>query len=404
MPGHIAGTSGRPLLHPSPSNLPTLQKVLFIDRDGTLALEPPDEQLDSPAKLRFYPEVFRYLGRVARETDYRLVMVTNQDGLGTDAFPEDTFWPTHELLLRAFESEGVRFEEVIIDRTFAREGALTRKPHTGLLTHYLEGAGTVYDLKGSFVIGDRLTDMKLAENLGCGGILIGNAGLGDGELAPQVEGAAAPSALALRTDHWRDVHAFLRKQNRRTVHHRKTNETDILVSLDLAGEGRADIETGLHFFDHMLDQIARHGGIDLAITARGDLHIDEHHTVEDTGLALGEAFAKTLGDKRGLMRYGFALPMDDAEAQVSIDFGGRPWLVWDADFKRERVGDVPTEMFSHFFKSFSDACKCNLNVRCAGDNEHHKIEAIFKAFARAIRMAVQVDLEDEGLPTTKGVV
>ena len=398
--------------------LPNLQKVLFIDRDGTLALEPPDQQLDSPAKLHFYPEAFRYLGRVARETDFRLVMVTNQDGLGTDAFPEDTFWPTHELLLRAFAGEGVRFDEVIIDRTFAREGALTRKPNTGLLTHYLEGSGATYDLANSYVIGDRLTDMKLAENLGCGGILIGYGGLGDEEsdgatTDPSATAATPPGdsarddgtkAIALRTDHWRDVHAFLRKQARRTTHHRKTNETDILVSLDLHGEGRADVATGLHFFDHMLDQIARHGGIDLAITARGDLHIDEHHTIEDTGLALGEAFAKTLGDKRGLMRYGFALPMDDAEAQVSIDFGGRPWLVWDATFSREKVGDVPTEMFSHFFKSFSDAAKCNLNMRCAGDNEHHKIEAIFKAFARAIRMAVRVDLQDEGLPTTKGVV
>lgn len=393
-----------------------MQKLLFLDRDGTLALEPADQQLDSPTKLRFYPEVFRYLGRVARECDYRLVMVTNQDGLGTDAFPEDSFWPTHELLLRAFESEGVRFEEVVIDRTFAREGTLTRKPHTGLLTHYLEGAGGEYDLANSFVIGDRLTDMQLASNLGCGGILIGYGELGDGEVGKlereKLEsdgrdaraGTGDRGVIALRTDHWREVHAFLRKQNRRTTHHRKTNETDILVSLDLHGEGRADVSTGLHFFDHMLDQIARHGGIDLAITARGDLHIDEHHTIEDTGLALGEAFAKTLGDKRGLMRYGFALPMDDAEAQVGIDFGGRPWLVWDAEFRREKVGDVPTEMFSHFFKSFSDACKCNLNVRCEGQNEHHKIEAIFKAFARAIRMAVRVDLEDEGLPTTKGVV
>ena len=381
-----------------------MQKVLFIDRDGTLALEPDDQQLDSPAKLVFYPEVFRYLGRVARETDYRLVMVTNQDGLGTDNFPEETFWPTQELLLRAFEGEGVVFDEVIIDRTFASEGALTRKPHTGLLTHYLEGD---FDLANSFVIGDRLTDMKLAENLGARGILIGYDGLGDQELQSeklQSEKLESHLPVALRTEHWRDIHTFLRKQNRRTVHHRKTNETDIHVSLDLAGEGRANIATGLHFFDHMLDQIARHGGIDLDIMAEGDLHIDEHHTVEDTGLALGEAFAKTLGDKRGLMRYGFALPMDDAEAQVSVDFGGRPWIVWDVEFARERVGDLPTEMVFHFFKSFSDAAKCNLNVRCRGDNEHHKIEAIFKAFARAIRMALQVDFEDEGLPTTKGVV
>ena len=373
-----------------------MPKVLFIDRDGTLAHEPADQQLDCPTKLIFYPEVFRYLGRIARECDYRLVLVTNQDGLGTDSFPEDTFWPTQELVLRAFAGEGVHFDEVIIDRTFAHEGALTRKPHTGLLTHYLTGD---FDLANSFVIGDRLTDMQLAQNLGARGILIGYQGLGDGEAA-----ARAGLPIALDTQHWREIHAFLRKQARHTVHHRKTNETDIRVSLDLQGEGRANISTGLHFFDHMLDQIARHGGIDLEIAARGDLHIDEHHTVEDTGLALGEAFAKTLGDKRGLMRYGFALPMDDAEAQVSVDFGGRPWIVWDAEFRRERVGDLPTEMVFHFFKSFSDAAKCNLNVRCTGDNEHHKIEAIFKAFARAIRMALRVDLEDEGLPTTKGVV
>ncbi len=376
-----------------------MQKVLFIDRDGTLALEPADQQLDAPEKLVFYPEVFRYLGRIARETDYRLVLVTNQDGLGTGSFPEETFWPTQDLMMRSFASEGVHFDEVIIDRTFAHEGAATRKPGTALLMKYFGGD---YDLARSYVVGDRLTDMQLAQNLGARGILLGATGLGELEVTASAK--TLDETIALRTAHWREVHGFLRKQARRTVHHRKTNETDILISLDLAGEGRAQISTGLHFFDHMLDQIARHGGIDLDIVAKGDLHIDEHHTVEDTGLALGEAFAKTLGDKRGLMRYGFALPMDDAEAQVSVDFGGRPWLVWNADFRRERVGDVPTELFSHFFKSFSDAAKCNLNVRCGGDNEHHKIEAIFKAFARAIRMALQVNLEDEGLPTTKGVV
>jgi len=370
--------------------------ILFIDRDGTLALEPDDQQLDAPEKLVFYPEVFRYLGRIARETDYQLVLVTNQDGLGTDSFPENTFWPTHELLMRTFSGEGIEFDEVIIDRTFARDNQPTRKPGTALLTHYLEGE---YDLESSFVIGDRLTDIQLAKNLGAQGILIGYQGLGDAEAE-----ARAGLPIALDTQHWREIHAFLRKQNRATQHRRTTKETDIEISLDLSGEGRGNISTGLHFFDHMLDQIARHGGVDLDITAEGDLHIDEHHTIEDTGLALGEAFAKTLGDKRGLMRYGFALPMDDAEAHVSIDFGGRPWLVWDAHFSREKVGDVPTEMFSHFFKSFSDAARCNLNVRCTGDNEHHKIESIFKAFARAVRMAVQVDLEDEGLPTTKGIV
>ena len=379
-----------------------MQQVLFIDRDGTLALEPDDQQLDAPEKLVFYPEVFRYLGRIVRECDYRLVLVTNQDGLGTESFPEETFWPTHELMLRALQSEGIRFDEVIIDRTFARDQAPTRKPGTALLTHYLTGD---YDLARSFVIGDRLTDMQLASNLGARGILLGASGLGDEELSDAAFEAlrAGPDAtIALATDHWREVHRFLRKQQRATHHRRTTNETDICVALDLDGEGRAEISTGLHFFDHMLEQIARHGDVDLEIDARGDLHIDEHHTVEDTGLALGEAFAKTLGDKRGLMRYGFALPMDDAEAQVSIDFGGRPWLVWDATFARERVGDVPTELFSHFFKSFSDAARCNLNVRCAGDNEHHKIEAIFKAFAKAVRMAVRVDYAKEGLPSTKG--
>ncbi|MFK8055273.1 MAG: bifunctional histidinol-phosphatase/imidazoleglycerol-phosphate dehydratase HisB [Saprospiraceae bacterium] len=374
-----------------------MQQVLFIDRDGTLALEPDDQQLDAPEKLVFYPEVMRYLGRIARETNYRLVMVTNQDGLGTDSFPETTFWPTHELMLRALAGEGIEFDEVIIDRTFARDNKPTRKPGTALLTHYMEGD---YDLANSFVLGDRLTDMKLAANLNAQGILIGYSGLGDEELAQETVGLP----IALKTQSWSEIHGFLRKQQRTTSHRRTTKETDISIRLDLDGEGRGEISTGLNFFDHMLDQIARHGDIDLELTAKGDLHIDEHHTIEDTGLALGEAFAKTLGDKRGLMRYGFALPMDDAEAQVSVDFGGRPWMVWDADFKREKVGDMPTEMFSHFFKSFSDAAKCNLNVRCTGDNEHHKIEAIFKAFAKAVRMAVRMDLDKEGLPTTKGVV
>lgn len=374
-----------------------MQQILFIDRDGTLALEPDDQQLDSPQKLIFYPEVLRYLGRIARETNYRLVMVTNQDGLGTDSFPEMTFWPTHELMLRTLAGEGIEFDEIIIDRTFAKDNKPTRKPGTMLLSHYIAGD---YDLPNSFVIGDRLTDMKLAANLNAKGILIGYNGLGDEELAQETKDLP----IALKTNAWADIHGFLRKQQRTTSHRRTTKETDISIKLDLDGEGRAEISTGLHFFDHMLDQIARHGDIDLELTAKGDLHIDEHHTIEDTGLALGEAFAKTLGDKRGLMRYGFALPMDDAEAQVSVDFGGRPWLVWDATFKREKVGDMPTEMFSHFFKSFSDAAKCNLNVRCTGDNEHHKIEAIFKAFAKAVRMAVRLDLEKEGLPTTKGVV
>ena len=375
------------------------QPVLFVDRDGTLALEPPDQQLDAPEKLVFYPGVMRALGRICRELDFRLVMVTNQDGLGTASFPERTFWPTHELMLRTLAGEGIRFDEVFIDTTFAREGAATRKPNTGLLTDYLVPGA--YDLAGSYVIGDRLTDMALAQNLGCHGILIGASGLGDEELSSSRD---LDDVIALRTVDWDDVHAFLRKRRRRTERRRTTKETDIRVALDLEGDGAAAIDTGLKFFDHMLEQIARHGAIDLEIEARGDLEVDEHHTVEDTAITLGEAFAAALGDKRGLARYGFALPMDDCEAHVSVDFGGRPWLVWEADFGRERVGDVPTELFHHFFKSFSDAARCNLNVRATGANEHHKIEAIFKAFARAVRMGVGVDLGGEGLPTTKGVV
>ena len=375
-----------------------MQAVLFIDRDGTIILEPEDQQIDHLEKFSLYPEVIRYLGRIARETSFKLVMVTNQDGLGTASYPEENFWPLQDLLIRSLASEGIHFEEIIIDKTFASEGAPTRKPGTALLGAYLDGST---DLSRSFVIGDRLTDMQLAKNLGCKGILIGAAGLGDHELAAEALGELE-SHIALQTHAWSDIHAFLRKSNRATIHRRTTSETDISIALDLHGEGRSRVSTGLHFFDHMLEQIARHGGIDLEINAKGDLHIDEHHTIEDTGIALGEAFARCLGDKRGLMRYGFALPMDDAEAQVSIDFGGRAWLVWDAQFHREKVGDMPTEMFSHFFKSFSDAARCNLNIRCRGENEHHKIEAIFKAFARAIKMAVQLNFEDEGLPSTKG--
>ena len=378
------------------------QPVLFVDRDGTLALEPADQQLDSPEKLVFYPGVMRALGRIRRETDYRLVMVTNQDGLGTASFPDETFWPTHELLLRTLAGEGIAFDEVFIDTTFAAEGAPTRKPGTGLLGDYL--APGAYDLAASFVVGDRLTDMALARNLGCGGILVGATGLGDDELDAGEGEGDLDGVIALRTDSWDEIHAFLRRRNRRAERHRVTKETDIRVALDLEGHGAGRVDTGLKFLDHMLDQIARHGAIDLDVTARGDLEVDEHHTVEDTAIALGEALRAALGDKRGLARYGFALPMDDSEAHVSVDFGGRPWLVWEAEFRRERVGDVPTELFPHFFKSLSDAARCNLRVRAVGDNEHHKIEAIFKAFARAVRMAVRVDVADEGLPTTKGVV
>ncbi|WP_199137430.1 bifunctional histidinol-phosphatase/imidazoleglycerol-phosphate dehydratase HisB [Pedobacter sp. ASV12] len=377
-----------------------MKNVLFIDRDGTLALEPEDEQVDSFAKLQFYPKSLYYLAKIAHELDFELVMVTNQDGLGTSSHPEENFWPVHNFLINTFAGEGVVFSDVVIDRTFARDNAPTRKPGTALLGKYLTGD---YDLANSYVIGDRLNDVLLAKNLGAKAIYLRqNDALGANEGMDKLESLA--DVIALETKNWEDIYTFLRAGARKVSHQRKTNETDINIELDLDGTGKANIHTGLHFFDHMLDQIARHGGMDLEISAKGDLHIDEHHTIEDTGIALGEAFAKAIGNKLGIERYGFCLPMDDCLAQVAIDFGGRSWMVWEADFKREKVGDMPTEMFFHFFKSFSDAAKCNLNIKAEGDNEHHKIEAIFKAFAKAIKMAIKRDAEKMVLPSTKGVL
>lgn len=377
-----------------------MKKVLFIDRDGTLITEPEDEQIDSFAKLEFYPKSIFYLAKIAKELDYDLVMVTNQDGLGTDSHPEENFWPVHNFILKTFASEGVTFTEVIIDKTFAHENAPTRKPNTGLLQHFL---GEGYDLKSSFVIGDRINDVILAKNLGAKAIWLRNNDLlGANEVLEKAD--TLVDIIALQTQDWVDIYTFLRAGSRVVTHERNTNETKISINIDLDGTGKADIHTGLNFFDHMLDQIARHGSIDLKIKTVGDLHIDEHHTIEDTGIALGEAFAKAIGNKLGLERYGFCLPMDDCLAQAAIDFGGRAWIVWDAEFKREKVGDMPTEMFYHFFKSFSDAAKCNLNIKAEGDNEHHKIEAIFKAFAKAIKVAIKRDPDKLVLPSTKGIL
>jgi imidazoleglycerol-phosphate dehydratase/histidinol-phosphatase len=379
-----------------------MKRILFIDRDGTLIQEaPPTYQLDSFEKLTFYPQMFEYMTRIARELDYELVMVTNQDGLGTSSFPEDTFWPLHNLVMKSLEGEGIRFSAVHIDRSFPKDNAPTRKPGTGMLTEYIDNEN--YDIENSFVIGDRITDVQLAKNLGCQAIWLKNdTALGAAEIKDKM--AELQSVIALETTKWSDIYQFLRQGLRQVYHDRNTNETQIKISLNIDGAGKAQIKTGLGFFDHMLEQIARHGKMDLEITTHGDLHIDEHHTIEDTGIALGEAFAKALADKRGMERYGFALPMDEADAKVLIDFGGRNWLVWNASFKRERIGEMPTEMFFHFFKSFSDAARCNLNIECRGDNEHHKIEAIFKAFAKAIRMAVKRDPLSNYLPSTKGVL
>lgn len=376
--------------------------ILFIDRDGTLIYEaPPTYQLDAFEKLTFYPHMFEYMTKIARELDYELVMVTNQDGLGTDAFPEDTFWPLHNLVMKSLEGEDIFFSAVHIDRTYPHENAPTRKPATGMLTQYLNNPD--YDIARSFVIGDRITDIQLAKNLGCRGIWLNNdASLGAAEISDKL--AALQDTIALETTEWSKVYEFLKLGQRSVTGERNTNETKISVALNVDGSGKADISTGIGFFDHMLEQIARHGKMDLSVHTKGDLHIDEHHTIEDTGIALGEAFAKALADKRGMERYGFALPMDEADAKVLIDFGGRNWLVWNAEFKREKIGEMPTEMFFHFFKSFSDAAKCNLNIECRGDNEHHKIEAIFKAFAKAIHMAVKRDPLSNYLPSTKGVL
>lgn len=361
-----------------------MKKVLFIDRDGTLVIEPPvDYQLDSLEKLEFYPGVFQNLLRIAKELDYVLVMVTNQDGLGTDSFPEDTFWSAQNKIIKAFKNESIDFAEVLIDKSFPHENLPTRKPGTGMLTHYIKGD---FDLENSYVIGDRLTDVELAKNLGSKAIFIGKEHCAD---------------AALTTTSWADIYTFLATQPRKALVNRNTNETKIFVEVKLDGSGKSGISTGLGFFDHMLEQIAKHGNLDLTIQVEGDLHIDEHHTIEDVAITLGDAFLQALGSKKGIERYGFLLPMDDCLAQVAIDFGGRPWLEWNAEFRREKIGEMPTEMFMHFFKSLSDSAKCNLNIKAEGDNEHHKIEAIFKAFAKAIKMAVS-KANNFSIPSTKG--
>lgn len=377
------------------------QKILFIDRDGTIVLEPEDYQLDSLEKLEFYPKVFQYLGKIALELDFELVMVTNQDGLGTSSFPEDTFWPTQNFIIKAFENENVSFDAICIDRSFPEENVPTRKPRTGMLTKYINNSA--YDLENSYVIGDRITDVELAKNLGSKAIFINNGEtIGSTEISSEKE--ELNNTIALQTKDWAAIYEFLKVKNRTASIVRKTNETDISITVNLDGTGKSKIDTGIAFFDHMLDQIARHGQMDLEIIVKGDLKVDEHHTIEDTAIALGEVFAKALGNKLGIERYGFCLPMDDCLAQTAIDFGGRNWLVWEAEFKREMIGQMPTEMFFHFFKSFTDGAKANLNIKAEGTNEHHKIEAIFKAFAKAIKMAVKRDAEKMILPSTKGVL
>lgn len=367
-----------------------MKKVLFIDRDGTLILEPEDFQIDAFEKLKFLPGMISNLAKIVRETDFELVMVSNQDGLGTESFPEETFHPVQNFILETLENEGIIFSEVFIDRSFAHENLPTRKPNTGLLEKYFSDE---YDLKKSFVIGDRETDVQLARNLGAKAIFIKN---------PNFE--IVESETIFVAENWGKIYEFLKLPPRKVSHQRTTKETDIAVELNLDGSGKADISTGISFFDHMLEQISRHGNLDLKIEAKGDLHIDEHHTIEDVAITLGEAFSLVLQDKRGMERYGFCLPMDDCLAQVAIDFGGRNWCEWDTEFKREMVGKMPTEMFFHFFKSFSDKALCNLNIKAEGTNEHHKIEAIFKAFAKAIKMAIKRDVENKNLPSTKGTL
>lgn len=373
-----------------------MKKILFIDRDGTLVLEPDDEQIDSLEKLEFYPEVFTYLGKISKELDYELVMVTNQDGLGTKSFPEEFFWPAHNKLLNSFKNEGVTFSEIFIDRSFPNDNASTRKPRTGMLTNYLDNSE--YNLSESYVIGDRISDMELAKNLNSKGILINIDNI---KLKEETKNDF-DDVISLKTNSWSEIYSHLKLKDRVVKKKRKTNETDIVMNLNLDGKGKSTIDTGISFFDHMLDQLARHGGVDLDLKINGDLDVDEHHTIEDTGIILGEAFHDALGEKIGIERYGFCLPMDDCLAQVSIDFGGRSWLVWEAEFKREMIGKMPTEMFMHFFKSFCDGAKANLYIKAEGKNEHHKIEAIFKAFARTIKQAIKRDPEKMILPSTKG--
>ncbi len=372
------------------------KKALFIDRDGTIIKEPADEQIDSLEKLEFLPGVLRALGDIARGTNFKLIMVTNQDGLGTSSFPEETFWPVQNKMLKILEDEGTSFEAIHIDRSFPNENLPTRKPGTAMLTGYINND---WDLAGSYVIGDRITDVALAKNLGAKAILID-----DGSLQKELSANNLIETCSLIAKGWPEIADFLLKKPRTGSINRKTKETDIQVDINLDGSGKAEIQTGLGFFDHMLEQIARHGSIDLQVKVSGDLHIDEHHTIEDTALTLGAAFDQALGDKRGIERYGFCLPMDDVLAQVALDFGGRSWLVWEAEFNREKIGEMPTEMFYHFFKSFSDAARCNLNIKAEGNNEHHKIEGIFKAFAKSIKMAIRKEESVYTLPTTKGII
>ena len=375
-----------------------MKRALFIDRDGTLVIEPPvDYQLDSLEKLVFYPKVFRNLYFIRKQLDFEFVMVTNQDGLGTDSFPEDTFWPAHDKMLKTLEGEGIRFDDILIDRSFPEENSPNRKPRTGMLGRYLSGE---YDLANSYVIGDRLTDMQLAANLGAKGIWLRP----DDVEARQLLTENTAISPVLITDDWDRITEYLFAGERRATVRRTTKETEIFVEVNLDGHGRTEISTGLGFFDHMLDQIGKHSGIDLTVRVKGDLEVDEHHTIEDTAIALGEALLKALGDKRGIERYGYCLPMDDCLCSVALDFGGRPWLVWDAAFHREKVGDMPTEMFLHFFKSLSDAARMNLNIKAEGTNEHHKIEGIFKALARSIKMAIRRDIYRYELPSTKGAL
>ncbi len=380
-----------------------MKKILFIDRDGTLIKEaPPTYQLDSFSKLAFYPDMFLYMRKIAEELNYELVMVTNQDGLGTASFPEDTFWPVHHLVMSSLVNENIHFSEVFIDRTYPKDNAPTRKPGTGMLTKFLNNSA--YDIANSFVIGDRITDMQLAKNLGCKGFWLNiDSSLGASEIKDKIE-ALKTDTIILETPHWKEIYNYLKLPPRIITHERNTNETKIAITINLDGTGNAIIETGIGFFNHMLEQIAKHGNIDLEIICDGDLHIDEHHTIEDVGIALGEAVLKALGNKKGIERYAFVLPMDECLAQVALDFGGRNWIVWNAEFKREKVGEMPTEMFFHFFKSFSDAAKCNINIKVEGDNEHHKIESIFKAFAKCIKQAAKKDIDNDALPSTKGIL
>ena len=374
-----------------------MKKVLFIDRDGTLIREPAtDYQVDSLEKLEFLPGVFRNLYKLRHYTDYELVLVSNQDGLGTDSFPEEDFQLPHQKFLEAFRNEGVEFDAIHIDPSLPEENSPNRKPGTGMLKVYLEGG---YDLENSYVIGDRITDVELAGNLGSQAIYLGKQ-----EAMKSLEEKGLAARTLLITEDWDQIYRFIRSRQRSAKLKRTTAETDIRVSLSLDGEGISQVKTGLGFFDHMLDQLGKHGGFDLDVEAKGDLQVDEHHTMEDTALALGEAFLQALGNKRGIERYAFVLPMDDSLATVAVDFGGRPWIQWEVDFKREKIGDVPTEMFFHFFKSFSDGAKCNLNIQASGSNEHHKIEAVFKAFARALGKAVRLDPDDNQLPSTKGML